>query len=135
MAKKIAGNYQKAQVTTATPAQRVVMVYNAITKNLRTALVAFNSDAPSKYETINNSIQLAQKLIIELQAALDKEKGGEIAENLDSLYGFWQEHLSNGNAEKDSHKIKEVLQMAQELQESWKEAERKVRHSQPNDES
>lgn len=134
MAKKAAGNYQKAQVNTASPGQRVVLVYNAITKNLRSALVAFNSDDPTKYEKINNSIQLAQKLILELQIALDKEKGGEIAENLHSLYEFWREHLSNGNVEKDSKKIRDVLQMAQELQESWTEAEKKVRNAPPSEE-
>jgi flagellar protein FliS len=127
MGKKPAGIYQKAQINTASPGQRVVMVYNAITKNLRTALAALNSDDPAKYETFNNSVQLAQKLILELQLALDKEQGGEIAENLDSLYEFWREHLSNGNAEKDPKKIREVLLMSQELQDSWAEAEKKVR--------
>jgi flagellar protein FliS len=129
MARKTIANYQKVQMKTASPGQRVVMVYNGIGKNLRTAVEAFDKDDPARFEVISNSLQLAEKLIFELQLALDKEKGGEIAENLDNLYSFWREHLSNANAEKDKKKVEEVLEMVDELTESWQEAERKTRNS------
>ena len=40
MAKKVATTYQKAQTTTANPAQRVIMVYQGIEKNIKIAIEA-----------------------------------------------------------------------------------------------
>ncbi len=131
MAKNVLGNYQKVQASTASPGQRVVMVYNGIIKNLRGAIVALGRDEdPSiKFEAFHNCIQQADKLIIELQIALDMENGGEIAESLNSLYTFWKEHLSDANVEKSSKKVRDVLNMAEKLVESWIEADKKVRSS------
>lgn len=127
MTKKIVETYQKVQAETASPAQRVVMVYAGIVKNLKLAIKAFNETAPDKFEIIHNSVQLSEKLILELQLALDKENGGEIATNLESLYIFWRKHLSDANIEKDPAKIREVLSMVEELHKSWTVAERKMR--------
>lgn len=126
--KKAVNSYQTVQRNTASPGQRVVMVYNAIVKNLNIASEAFSESSPQRFEKINSSIQLVDKLILELQLALDKENGGEIAKNLDALYTFWREHLSMANAEKDVKKISEVMKMAQELTESWIEAEKQTRN-------
>ncbi|OGV31295.1 MAG: flagellar export chaperone FliS [Lentisphaerae bacterium GWF2_45_14] len=129
MAKRIIDSYQTIQRNTASPGQRVIMVYNAIVKNLNIASEAFGQADPQRFETINNSIQLADKLILELQLALDRERGGEVAKNLSDLYSFWREHLSGANAEKNPKKIDEVLKMAQELTNSWVEAEKQTRKS------
>jgi len=125
--KKMVNSYQTVQRNTASPGQRVIMVYSAIVKNLNQASEAFTEQSPQRFEKINSSIQLVDKLILELQLALDKEHGGEIAKNLDALYSFWREHLSSANAEKDAAKIQDVLKMAQELTESWIEAEKQIR--------
>lgn len=127
MPKKVTEIYHKVQAETASPAQRVVMVYAGIVKNLKIAINAFNETTPSKFETIHNSIQLSEKLILELQLALDKEQGGEIAKNLESLYVFWRSHLSDANVEKNPAKVKEVLSMVEELHKSWTVAEKKLR--------
>lgn len=127
MTKKITDLYQKVQAETATPGQRVIMVYTAIVKNLKIAIDAFATDLPQRFETINNALQLAENLIIELQLALDKEKGGEIAKNLESLYIFMRRHISDGNVEKNPAKIKEVLKLVEDLLKSWTAAEKKVR--------
>lgn len=129
MAKKPIKNYQKVQAGTASAGQRVIMVYEGIAKNLNVALKSFDDDSPEKVEQIHNALQLAEKLITELKVALDKENGGEIAENLESLYDFWISHISEANARKDKTKIEEILSMVQELVDSWRQAERNVRKS------
>lgn len=127
--KKIVNNYQTVQRNTASPGQRVIMVYSAIVKNLNLAAEAFDEQTPQRFEKINSSLLLADKLILELQLALDKENGGDIAKNLDALYTFWREHLSSANAEKSQQKVQDVLKMAQELTDSWVEAEKQTRKS------
>jgi flagellar protein FliS len=125
--KKMLGTYQKVQAGTASPGQRVLMVYNGISKNLQLALDNFQSADPDRFMRISTALTLAQRLILELQLALDMDKGGDIAKNLKSLYMFWRQHLSDGNVKKDSKKVREVLQMVKELTESWIVAERKTR--------
>ena len=127
MTKKISEIYQKVQADTATPGQRVIMVYGGIVKNLKIAIDAFATDTPQRFEVINNALQLSEKLILELQLALDKEKGGEIAKNLESLYIFMRRHLSDANVEKKPAKVQEVLKLAEDLLKSWTAAEKKVR--------
>ena len=129
MGRNSLGAYQKVQANTATPMQRVVMVYNGINKNLKLALEAFHLDDPGRFETINNAIQLAEKLILELKLALDKENGGDLAVQLDALYVFWLNHLSEANREKDEQKIRQVQEMVQELANSWVEAEKQLKNS------
>ena len=128
MSKKIVGNYQKVQINTASPGQRVVMVYDTIRKNLESAMEAFKDDSPDKFAKINNGIQMAEKLILELQLALDKEKGGEIAENLNSLYSFWTRHLSDANIMKNRDMLANVHKMVVELMDGWVQAEKKTRN-------
>ncbi len=127
MAKNLASNYQKVQATTASPGQRVVMVYKGICKHLETAIAAFDTTTPQRFETINNSLLAAEQLIMELQLALDKQRGGEIATNLERLNVYWRNHLSEANVGKDCEKVKNVLGMVKNLMEGWVAAEKKVR--------
>ena len=131
MARNVAASYQKVQATTASPGQRVVMVYKAIVKNLETASADCDKkDDFERFERINVALQNTVQIIRELQIALDKENGGEIAENLDQLYAFWRRHLHLANMEKSKQKIEEVLKMVRELTDAWIVADRNVRTEQ-----
>jgi flagellar protein FliS len=119
------------QATTASPGQRVVMLYKAMVKNLESAVADCDMvDDLERFERINQNIQLTSQMIRELQVALDKARGGEIAENLDELYSFWRKHLFKANVEKDKAKIQEVLKMIREMSDAWSVAERNVRQDQ-----
>lgn len=133
MGKNFAASYQKVQANTASPAQRVVLVFKGICRHLETAVAAFERpDDPQRFEQINNSIMLAEQLIMELQIALDRERGGELAQNLDRIYSFWRSHLSEGNVQKDKKKVAEILALVKDMTEGWIEAERIVRTSSGN---
>ena len=131
MARNPMANYQKVQATTATPGQRVILVYKGISSNIKQAInhILASKDDPSKLVEANNAILLAQQLIQELQMALDKENGGEIAKNLEELYIFWYDHLADGNIKKDTKMLRDVLNMVKEMTESWVAAEKDVRKS------
>ena len=131
MSRNVASSYQKVQATTASPGQRVVMVYKAIVKNLEKASADCDkTDDFERFDRINTLIQNTVQIIRELQVALDKESGGEIAENLDQLYAFWRRHLHQANMEKSKQKIEDVLKMARELTDAWIVADRNVRAEQ-----
>ncbi len=131
MARNVAASYQKVQATTASPGQRVVLVYKAILKNIETAIAETEKvKDPTRFERINNSIIQAEQLIAELQLALDKERGGEIAENLDKLYSFWRRYLLKANMEKSKEKFEQIHGMVKDMTDAWVVAERNVRKDQ-----
>ena len=127
MSNKMLNNYQRVQAKTASPAQRVIMVYNGIEKNIRQA-IELNKlpTAPENVEKIHDALQLAEQLILELKLALDMENGGEIAQNLNALYDFWRDELTRANIEKDTSKLPNVADMIKELTTSWRQAAKEV---------
>jgi len=65
------------------------------------------------------NISWAIRIIGGLQASLDADKGGEVAETLGSLYTFVVEHLALANAENDTTKIDECIQIIRNIKEGW----------------
>lgn len=125
MARRSLGAYKKVQANTASPGQRVVMVYDGIRKSLKAAIEAINSGEPEGIETANNQIQLAEQLISELKRAIDM-RAGEVSVTLNDLYEFWLRHLTQANTEKSADKLIEVQEMVEELLDTWKEAVKQV---------
>ena len=54
-----------------------------------------------------------------LREAVDTEKGGEIATNLDNLYAFMQQRLSQANLNNDPAMLDEVAKLLREIKEGW----------------
>ena len=126
-AKKPLQNYSQVQVTTAGPGKRVVLMYDGILKNLRIAEEGMHELSPAGIENVHNALQLAQKIILELQLALDHDNGGEIAKTLDGLYAFWLEHLSEANIKKDPASVQTIYTMVKDLRDAWDQAVRDAR--------
>lgn len=109
--------YQQATVGTQSKGRLIVMLYDGAIKFLKLAvreLEAQNYAAKGQY------INRAQDIISELNAVLDMEAGGEIAENLRKLYVFMQRRLSQANSKRDPQMIREVITLLEELNLSWK---------------
>ncbi len=111
-----AGNYLNNQVKTASPEQILVMLYDGainFCQKARYALVA--GDKVGRGEGISR----AMAIINELNSTLDFEIGGEIATELDALYGFMTRQLVSANVNNDSKKIATVIELLKDLRETW----------------
>jgi len=109
--------YQQTAVTTQSKGRLIVMLYDGAIKFLKLAvkeLEAGNFAAKGQY------INRAQDIINELNAVLDMDAGGEIAQNLRSLYMFINRRLSQANAKRDPQMIQEVITLMNELNQGWK---------------
>lgn len=109
--------YQEASITTESKGRLIVMLYEGAIKFMRLAiqeLEAQNFEAKGRY------IGKAQDIINELNAVLDMEAGGELAENLRKLYLFMNSHLSKANINRDPQMIREVISLMEELNSGWR---------------
>jgi len=66
-------------------------------------------------------ISWAISIIEGLRASLDKNAGGEIADNLDDLYEYMIRRLARSNAENNPDLLDEVLSLLRSIKGSWDE--------------
>jgi flagellar secretion chaperone FliS len=65
------------------------------------------------------AIGKASRLIGQLNASLDMERGGEIAENLRALYDYMLSRLTLANAVNDADVVSEVVSLVREIKIGW----------------
>ncbi len=61
-----------------------------------------------------------------LQASLDKEQGGELAENLDQLYDYMMRRLLEANRKNELELLEEVGRLLGEIRSGWAQIESQV---------
>jgi flagellar protein FliS len=115
--------YQSNSVFTATPEQLVVMLYDGALRFGRRALGAWAAgDKPGATQAVGR----VTAIVHELNATLDMEKGGEIAENLRSIYTFLSGYLVESVTQQDPAKLRRALDMLMELREAFSQASKKA---------
>ncbi len=112
-------SYRKTQIDTASPEALILMLYDGALRFITQAEDAFEA---KNNEQISNSLLRVQAIITELMTSLDKEKGGEIAANLERLYLFFLEKLTDSNLKKDPEPMRQVKPLIEDLRNTWAEA-------------
>lgn len=114
-------SYAKVGVETgviaADPHKLISMLYQGALLAIANAKNAMlRKDIPGKGESISKAI-----LIIDegLKASLNKDVGGELAHNLDSLYDYMNSRLLIANLKNDMDALNEVAQLLNELNGAW----------------
>jgi flagellar protein FliS len=103
-----AQSYFKTQVSTTSQGDLVVMLFDAAVKFLVTAKVGLaKGDMAGKGIAVSRALDILN----ELSSSLNMEKGGDLAENLHSLYSFCSNHLVRANMKKDPKMIDEVIKI------------------------
>lgn len=117
--------YQTTAVKTASQGKLIVMLYQGAVKELTSALNCFQDDdtiAARQIEKFGRHIMKTQEIINELQVSLDMEKGGQIAQNLMSLYVYFNKELMTVSIGKDKNKLMFIINMIRELCSAWEVA-------------
>ena len=65
------------------------------------------------------SIARASRIVIGLQGALDFERGGDLANNLNELYGYVTRRLLHVNARNDLDALEEIFGLMNEIRTAW----------------
>lgn len=67
----------------------------------------------------SKSISKAMTIIAALQNSLDMDAGGEVSENLWSLYDFMVNHLMQASRESNIAKIDDVMEIMLKIKSAW----------------
>lgn len=113
--------YKKISIETgvdaANPIELIVMLYDGAIVACYSAIpFVQGNDYANKSEYIFKAIKIIQS---GLRLSLNKQEGGEIAEQLDALYIYMTNLLIKANIENNIKMIQEVIRLLTELRGAW----------------
>ena len=122
-ANKSASAYRQVSVETsvdhATPHNLVEMLFDGLLVAVGAARAAMErGDIKAKCKQIVIAVRILEE---GLKSALNLEQGGELASNLDRLYGYCVVRLTQANARNDDAALAEVARLIEPLARSWKQ--------------
>jgi flagellar secretion chaperone FliS len=104
-------------VESASPHRLIVMLYDGAIKAVSLAQIHMGNGAiAEKGAAISKAIAIIEE---GLRLALDLEKGGELAENLDALYEYMTQRLLEANLNNRSDLLDEVGSLLLDLKTAW----------------
>lgn len=109
--------YQQNSVTTASPQELTLMLYNGCLKFIKLAKRAMEE---GKIQERNTNLIKAQAIIQEFQITLDRDI--EISAGLDQLYEYIYRRLVEANMKNDMNILEDAESQVKELRDTWKEA-------------
>lgn len=119
--------YRRQQVLNAPPEQLTLMLYNGCLKFIEEGTQTLKE---KNYESANNSLQKAQRIISEFRLTLNMDY--EISHQLLPLYNYVYDRLVEGNIRSDTSQLDEAKGIITELRDAWVEAMKKARAEKGN---
>lgn len=117
--------YKQNSVTTASPGELTLMLYNGCLKFLGKAKLAIEE---KNIQEKNNNLQRAQAIIAELMSTLNMDI--DISKQMLPLYEYMNHRLVEANIQNDVTIIEEVEGLVTEFRDTWKEVIRINRQQQ-----
>ncbi|MBW2056225.1 MAG: flagellar export chaperone FliS [Deltaproteobacteria bacterium] len=109
--------YQKTRFVTADQGRLILMMYDGAIRFIEQAKTKMErGDIPGK----GIAIARAQGIISELNGSLNREKGGQLALSLETLYLYINNQLSMANLKNSQEHLDDALKVIRELLTGWK---------------
>ncbi|HQN41179.1 MAG: flagellar export chaperone FliS [Pseudomonadales bacterium] len=103
-------------VLEADPHRLIQMLFDGALERLALAKgFLHNGEIAGRLQAVNGAIAI----IDGLHGALDMERGGALASQLDQLYRYMNRRLVEANLHRDASIIEEVAHLLRELKEGW----------------
>jgi flagellar protein FliS len=100
----------------ADPHTLITMLFDGVQERISIAKGAMER---KDFATKGKAISKAMEIIAYLQSCLDKEKGGELASNLDALYDYMIRRLLDASSANKPEVLDEVSSLLQEVGSAW----------------
>lgn len=114
--KSLAENVNEIMPTTAV--RLVVMLYDGAISYLQAAIESVEN---GNEEERDKAVSMTISIISQLCLALDRDHGGEIADNLGRIYGYMLSRLPEIKRNNDAQPARDVIGMLYTLYQSWRE--------------
>ncbi len=111
--------YQQNQVSTASPEQILLMLYDGAIRFIKGAIAA---NEEGKNVDKLQGISKCMAIVTEFSNSLNHEIGGEIAADLDGLYQFMIRELNAARNEPTGKHLKVVESLLLDLRDTWGQA-------------
>ena len=112
-----AATQRETSVSSAKPVELVAMVHKRLLDHLHTGKIQMAEGTDSS-ESLTKAIDL---ITTGLESCLDKEKGGEIAQNLAIIYDWAGKEIIRARLRRDPEMIQGVINAFVPLAEAWLE--------------
>jgi len=123
--KELRQEYLYRSVMTASPAELLVMLFDACIKNVRLAEMAME-DTPD-YDKVNTYLLKAQRIITELISSLNMEF--EISKQILPVYDFVLRALREANMKKDVSQLPDIVEILSAQRDTWQQIAKPARLS------
>jgi flagellar secretion chaperone FliS len=110
--------YRATKVQTSGSVDLVVMLYQGAVKFIRLGIEAMEHDDA---KTAHTNLVRAQDIVVELLTSLNREAGGQIANQLAGVYDYCFRRLVLANVKKDPEPAREVLGIVRDLGMAWQQ--------------
>jgi flagellar secretion chaperone FliS len=114
-----AATYQRNAVLTASPEKLVKLLYDGAIKHLEKSRAGLADASTARSPEVGRSLSRAIGILGELRASLDHAAGGDVARNLDPLYEFGIDQLSQANLTRTADGVNNTLKVMRTLKEGW----------------
>lgn len=114
-----AATYQRNAILTASPEKLVKLLYDGAIRNLERSRQGLADPKTSHSAEVGMALGKAIGIVGELRASLDHAVGGQVAKDLDRLYEYSLDQLSQANVTRTPAGVTNSLQVLRTLKEGW----------------
>ena len=114
--------YQKTELTTLIQVEIIARLYEALESSIHRAQKAL---LEGKIAKKGENISRALSIITELDSALNRKEGGEIALNLEAIYHYLTVQITEANLKNDPVCLENALKVINPIREAWQELTKK----------
>jgi flagellar secretion chaperone FliS len=112
----IAAKYQTVQITTSSPGELLIKLYDGLFRFLN---VARHGMTNGRRAQAGEAISRAHAIISELQMSLDHAQSPELCANLAALYDFSLRRITEANLKNDPQGIDDVMRVLSPVREAF----------------
>ncbi|MBE9608826.1 flagellar export chaperone FliS [Chitinilyticum litopenaei] len=115
-----------ADVAAASPHRLIILLYDGAIQSVTLARMFMeNGSIAEKGAAISKAIAIIED---GLRLSLDRETGGELADNLDALYEYMSHVLLEANLHNRLDSLDQILILLKDLREAWESIPFDARH-------
>jgi flagellar protein FliS len=108
--------YKQVRMTTTTPGELLLALYDGLFRFLNSACVCLDRGERAR---ASEFLSKSYAIVSELYIALDHDKAPELCAQLSGLYGFCMDKITFANLRGNRVSIEEVIRVLTPLREAW----------------